>query len=229
MNEPYKVINGDCLDVLPSVEDNSIDIVLCDPPYMLNVRSDLYGKLNPWADLVNASLWYKSWIGHCKRVLKNDGCLWTFLNWRSLPCFQKAAFDSDWDIKSLMIWDKDCIGTGVKGLRPTYEMVALLIMPGFSIKNRSIRDIQTFKWGNFKPTGHPAEKPVELLNFLIEISGKTDGAIVLDPFAGSCSTGVSAISTGNRFIGIECDPVWVEKGIARLCSAVQSSISVTVF
>ena len=82
---------------------------------------------------------------------------------------------------------------GTRGLRPSYEMVALWAMPEFTIDDRSLPDIQRFKWSGHKPTGHPAEKPAALCRWIIESS---NARVVLDPFNGSGSTGSRVLRSG---------------------------------
>lgn len=215
----WEVRQGDCLELLRAMPDKSVDAVVTDPPYGINTKSDGAGKLNPWADLCNSAFWYREWIGECRRVLKDTGCLWSFLNWRSLVTFQKAACDLSWPIESLLVWDKAWIGPGgPHGLRPSYEMVALWRGPDFSISNRGLSDVQQFKWCGHKPTGHPAEKPVSLLSWLVTNSTK-DGAAILDLFCGSGTTGVACIQTGRNFIGFEIDAGYCEIARKRIAQA----------
>lgn len=210
----WQVIQGDCLDVLPTLPDASVDAVVTDPPYGINTKSDGSGKLNPWADLCNASLWYATWLGECRRIIRPTGCLWTCLNWRSLATFQKAACDLRWPIESLLVWDKEWIGPGgSRGLRPSYELVALFAGDSFSIEDRGLSDVQRFKWCGHKPTGHPAEKPVDLGRWLIRAAGASS---VLDPFCGSGSFGIAARREGASFLGIELDAAWSEESRMRL-------------
>lgn len=221
----FEIHLGDCLELIQELPDASVDLVLTDPPYGINTKSDGDGKLNPWADLTNSAYWYTAWIRECRRVLKPTGALWSFLNWRSLVTFQKAACDARWSIESLMVWDKQWIGPGGhKGLRPAYELVALWAMPEFTIPDRGTADIQRFKWSGHKPTGHPAEKPVALLEFLIEKSSQP-GAVVLDLFSGSGSTGVAAMNTGRRFVGFEQDARWHSFAQQRVLDAVLGDLA----
>jgi site-specific DNA-methyltransferase (adenine-specific) len=212
-----EIIHGDCLDVLRGLPDASVDAVVTDPPYGINTKSDGSGKLSPWADLCNAAFWYREWIGECRRILKPTGCLWSCLNWRSLVTFQKAACDLGWPIESLLVWDKEWIGPGgPKGLRPSYEMVALWAMPEFRIPDRGLPDIKRCKWSGHKPTGHPAEKPVALMRWIIEESRARS---VVDPFCGSGTTGVAAVVAGASFVGIEESEKWAESARARIADA----------
>lgn len=150
--------------------------------------------------------------------------MWTFLNWRSLPVVMKAAIDAEWPVVSNLVWHKDWIGPGGSvGLRPAYEMVALLPMPEFTIEDRGIPDVMTYKWASFKPSGHPAEKPVALLSRLIvesTASIKPQVRVVLDPFAGSGSTLVAAKGYGHRAIGIEAEEKWCEVAAQRCAQEV---------
>lgn len=199
------IARGDCLELMREIPSGSVDMVLCDPPYMINTKSDHTGKVNPWADYCNAAFWYAEWIRQCQRLLKPTGCLWTFLNWRSMVTFQKAACDVGWPIESLLVWDKEWIGPGgTKGLRPSYELVALFAGEKFQLSDRGLYDVQRFKWSSIKPHGHPAEKPEALLRWIIEKS-TSKGATVIDIFMGSGSTGAACIQTERKFIGIEIE------------------------
>lgn len=211
------VFEGDALDWLRTIDPRSVDAVVTDPPYGINTKSDGMGKINPWADLCNASLWYSTWIGECRRVLKSTGCLWSFLNWRSLPTFMKASCGLGWPIESLLVWDKCWIGPGgSKGLRPSYELLALWCMPSFAIKDRGIPDVVRSKWSGTKPTGHPAEKPLDLVLWIMGISGVGSGSLVVDPFCGSGTSGVAAISLGAEFHGCEIDQAWRAYALQRI-------------
>ena len=209
---------GDCLEILPTLP--KVDAVITDPPYGINTKSDGFGKLSPWGDLCNSAFWYAEWMRLCKsRLRATGGCLWTCLNWRSLVTFQKAAIDAQWSIESLMVWDKEWIGPGgTRGLRPSYELVALLTLGDFSIDNRGLPDVQRFKWSSIKPNGHPAEKPPKLMRFLVENS-TVEGQVVLDPFLGSGTTAVAAIESGRKVIGIEQDEKWFGLSCERIDNA----------
>lgn len=213
--------NIDCLEGLKEIPDGSVDLIVTDPPYGIGIKRQggKGSKLNPWADICNASFWYSAWMRECKRVLKDDGALWSFINWRYLPTLYKAGLDIQWSIESLLVWDKCWIGPGgVKGLRPSYEQIALYTMPDFRVEDRSLPDIQRFKWASHKPTGHPAEKPLDLIRWIIQVSGKTDGAVILDPFMGSGTTACAAIREGCGYIGFDMDAEWVEKANSRIAA-----------
>lgn len=216
------IFHGDSLDLLPQLRGGSVDLVVTDPPYVIGAVSagTLGTKAGGWGDMMNSSRWFRDWYAMCRRLLKPTGALWTFCNWRSLPVVMKAAADAEWSVASVLVWHKDWIGPGGSvGLRPSYELVALLPMPGFAIPDRGLPDFWTEPWASFKPTGHPAEKPVALLRRIIRASGLSEG-VVLDPFAGSGSTLRAALDLSVGAIGIEAEERWCEVAARRLEQAV---------
>lgn len=213
------VRRGDALDILPTLRAAQADLFVTDPPYMIGAVSagTLSSKAGTWGDMMNSSRWFRDWYVMARRVLKPTGALWTFCNWRSLPVVMKAAIDAEWSVASVLVWNKDWIGPGGPiGLRPAYELVALLAMPDFAIPDRGIPDVWTEKWASYKPNGHPAEKPVNLLWRLIEASGIPKGGLVVDPFMGSGSTLIAAKRAGCHALGIESEERWCDVAIGRL-------------
>lgn len=210
------IYHGDCREILPTLP--KVDLVLTDPPYGINTKSDGNGKLSPWADLCNSAYWYSAWIKECRDRLSHDGAMWTFLNWRSMVTFQKASCDVGWPIESMLVWDKCWIGTGgSRGLRPSYELCALWAMPGFALSDRGLPDVQRWPWSSVKPNGHPAEKPIEGMDWIIR---QSDRKFILDPFMGSGTTLAAAKKLGLRAIGIEIEERYCEIAAKRLAQEV---------
>lgn len=131
---------------------------------------------------------------------------------------------------SLAIWDKEWIGPGGhKGLRPSYEVVALFAHDGFTIEDRGVPDIFRFKWHPaMHETDHPAEKPEALLRRLIDLSTKLDGT-VLDPFMGSGTTGVACAKLGRKFIGVEIHEPYFRIACRRIADAVNGGVQPELF
>ena len=153
---------GNSLELLDLLQDGAYGLVLTDPPYMINTKSDGTGKIDPWGDYMNAAVFYANWIGKARQKLTDGGALMSFLNWRSVATFTKASCLLGWPMESLVVWNKKYLGTNMRGFRPMYEMIALFIQPGFKLENRSLGDIVEEPRLTRKPN-HPAEKPVALL------------------------------------------------------------------
>ena len=215
----WRVDHGDCLDLLRAMPDASVDAVVTDPPYMMGAASTRRGDRpqSPVADWTNASRWYADWLGECFRVCKPNGAVWMFGNWRTLPVLEMAVQSKARRITSTCVWNKDWIGVGsMNGLRCQHELVFLMGGPEFAIENRSVGDVWTERWASSRPSGHPAEKPVALVRRILEL---TSPSLVLDPFAGSGTTGVACVQTGRNFIGHEIDPGYVEIARRRIAEA----------
>lgn len=229
MSEPYyqddtaTIWHGDALDIMPTLPAGSVHAVVTDPPYVIGAVSagNIGAKSGGWADYMNSALWFTAWYRQVDRLLKSAGSFWTFCNWRSLPVVMRAALDAGLPVTSLMVWDKEWIGPGGSiGLRPSYEMCALMAQPEFTVKDRAIPDVWRCKVGSYKPNGHPAEKPVPLVARILATCQIPPGGLVLDPFLGSGTTAIAAQALGLRFVGIEAEERWCELAATRLSQGV---------
>ncbi len=219
MTTPYysddyvTLYHGDALDVLAEIRSSSVALVATDPPYIIGAVSagSLASKSGGWADMMNSSHWFSAWYREVGRVLHSSGSFWTFANWRTIPVVMRAALDAQMAITSMMVWDKEWIGPGgSQGLRPAYEVCALMAQAEFAIPDRGVPDVWRCKVGSYKPHGHPAEKPEALLRRIIDVCALPDGALVLDPFAGSGTTLAAAKAFGVKSIGVEAEERWCE-------------------
>ena len=222
-----EIHHGDCLEVLRGMADSSVDAVVTDPPYMVGAISvgNARTKTGTWADMENSAYWFSAWMKECKRLLKQTGYMVVFGNWRSIPTLIRALSLCDMPATSCMVWDKLWIGpAGPQQLRGRYEVLMFSAMPEGKIHDRSHPDVIAEKWlaGQMRTTKHPAEKPVELLKNVCRLVTPPGGTI-LDPFAGSGSTGKAAVLEGFRFIGIERERDYCDIAQARITAAINGT------
>ena len=223
-----KLIQGDCLEQLGMLQSGVADAVITDPPYMIGAASvgNRKSKHGRWADMENSAYWFGAWFQEARRVLKEDGFLAVFGNWRSIPTLIRAGDLADMTASSCLIWDKVWIGPASKNqLRPRYELCLIFPMSKKAlIPDRSAPDIYECMWsaGHMGKSGHPAEKPVELLRHLVRTLSPS-GGVVIDPFMGSGSTGIAALQEGRDFIGIEREPRYMEIAKGRVAQWQPSS------
>lgn len=220
-DDAVTLYHGDALDILPMIERESISLCVTDPPYVIGAVSagNMASKSGGWADMMNSALWFTEWYRMVDATLKQSGAFWSFCNWRSLPVVMKAALTAGLPITSLMVWDKEWIGPGgSQGLRPAYELCALMAKPQFAIPDRGVPDVWRHKTGGHKPDGHPAQKPSLLVERIIRTSYQQDGVpvVVLDPFSGSGTTAVASKALGVRCIAIEAEERWCDLAASRL-------------
>jgi site-specific DNA-methyltransferase (adenine-specific) len=213
-----RLILGDCLEVMPML--GRFDAVVTDPPYNFSTASAGH-KHNLWADAVNSAFWFSEMLTQCKTRLQGRGCIWQFLNWKTFIPAQKACWSAGMKFDSLLVWDKEWIGPGGSvGLRPSYELVALMGVGDFALPNRGLPDIWRHKWSSQRESGHPAEKPISLL---AEIIRETPGELILDPFMGSGTTLVACQRMGRMGTGIELDPEYFAIACKRVDEATRQA------
>lgn len=213
------IYHGDCREMLPEIPYASC--VVADPPYTFGLNSSLStGKAGGWGDLMNNAMFYAWMLKEAKRLVASGaGAAWVFNSWRSFPVLARAACDASWPMLSVLVWDKAWIGAdGVRGLRPSYEVVGLFADEKYAMADRSVPDIWTVPWSAHKPTGHSAEKPVRLISRMIELSGGT--GLIVDPFCGSGTTLRAAKDLGRKAIGIEIEERYCEIAAKRCAQEV---------
>lgn len=217
-----QLLQGDCLELMEEIPDESVDLVLTDPPYGMgfqgNYRAKKYSKIENDTCLD----WVNKLVQECWRVLKPNSALYLFCSWHKVDVF-KRAIEKWFKIKNILIWEKNNTSMGdLKGsYAPKYEMII------FAHKGR--RELNGFRYPDIltaKKTGnklHPTQKPVELLKIFVNSSSST-GETVLDPFMGSGSTGVACVNTERNFIGIELDSVYFKTAKERIEKAKKEAI-----
>ena len=230
---------GDSLAVLRELPAASVDAVVTDPPYSSGgmVRADRvtdvhtkYVKstsvsgmaLDPFTgdsrDQRGYGYWCSLWLGECLRVVRPGGIIAVFTDWRQLPTttdFLQAA-GVIW--RGILPWHKpngrmtqgrpanncEYVVWGTNGARalegPGYET-----LPGF-LQANSVRD-----------RTHIAQKPIEVLRAVVRVAPR--GGVVLDPFAGTGTTGVAAIIEGRGFVGVEITEHYAGQAEANLRKA----------
>jgi len=198
---------GDCLVEMKKIPDQSIDLVLTDPPYGIDYQSNGRTVSKKFDKLQNDANDFRFEIyPEIKRVLKNDcvaGIFCSFKNYAKDYAFLCKHFD----IKNCIVWDKGGGGIGdlFHSLSTDYEF--LLVCHKGNCKIRGKREGSVWSIGKVNPNimRHPTEKPTSLCFKFIEKFSDSD-TIILDPFMGSGTTGEAAKRLGRNFIGIEIEP-----------------------
>ncbi len=233
-----KVIEGDCLQVLQGLPDNSIDMVFADPPFNLDKAYNLYkDKLSKPAYL----LWSKLWLTELVRVCKATGSV--FIHNIPLWLTHYAGFLNDMAFfRHWIVWHTN--NRPIGRLLLPFHYGILYYTKSKSYKFHKLRRAHercrackslVKKYGNKTPhpygpllsdvwsdihrvhhkkrhDAHPCQLPLALLERLILMS-TDEGDLVLDPFLGTGTSAIAAKRLGRSYIGIEMDAAYV--GIAR--------------
>jgi site-specific DNA-methyltransferase (adenine-specific) len=197
---------GDCLDILPTLADKSVDAVITDPPYGVDYT---YASHIDTAD--NLLILVLPLLENSKRIAKRTAI---FTGVKNYDFYRGADWTYAWVCPA---------GTGVSAYGFTcWTPIAFYGKDAYSGKG-SRPDVFVDK--NPKRTGvdHPCEKPLSVMLWAIERFTRP-GEIVLDPFMGSGTTGVACVKLGRNFIGIEKEPKYYDIAARRIHEAQQQMV-----
>ena len=202
------------------------------------------GDWDKSAGTENDFIFHRNWIEACKRVLKDNGTIWISGTYHSIYACGYALQTQDFRILNDISWYKPNAAPNLgcrmftashetllwasksKKAKHTFNYSAMREgdFSGDFIKNpgkqmRSVWSIIT-PGKNEKLHGkHPTQKPLKLLDRII-LASSNPGDVILDPFCGSSTTGVSAVLNDRQFIGIDLDEDFLSKlSIPRLNDA----------
>jgi site-specific DNA-methyltransferase (adenine-specific) len=213
--ELNKIYCMDCLEGLKKIPDNSVDLVLTDPPYSTpTITSFGRKKVLNLGDLSIQENFFRQIKVEFERILKPNGRVFIFCDDKYYPILFAVFYD--WQNKNLVIWDKGKIGMG-NPFRKQHELLFYLNRETYSYKRtEGITHYPTIlKYKSDKNKIHGAQKPFELCKDLI-IGFSEKEEIVLDPFIGSGTTAVACKQLGRNFIGFEISPEYCKIANKRL-------------
>lgn len=215
----YELHLGDCLEVMKSIPAGSIDMILTDPPYGMDLTPQRSNAKFHGVKIANDNnlSWTDSFFKECFRVTKKNTCSMFFCSHTCVAEFIISARSAGYEIKNLIVWDKGHFGMG-GNWRPCHELVLICTKGRFVTKSNNLRTIINFKKVHHTKAVHPTEKPIDLLEHLI-IEPDYSPDVILDPFMGSGTTGVACMNTGRRFIGIELDAGYFKIAQDRIMEA----------
>lgn len=233
----WGVVQGDALDVLRRLPDACVDAVCTDPPYSSGGQfrgdrakktSEKYvdgDRLTQYEDFAGDTrdqrgfiAWSALWLSECLRVAKDDAILQVFTDWRQLPAMTDAVQAGGWIWRGVLPWDKtEAARPTLGGYRSQCEFVVWATKGSLALRahlpaapgviRAASRDAEKI---------HMAAKPVGVLLDLLSVV-QAD-AVVLDPYLGSGSSGVAALRSGRRVIGIEIEETWAKTARERIAA-----------
>ena len=223
----FELWHGDCLELMKNIPDGSVDLVLTDPPYIVETSGGgLYKgesvKYNKEIEFMKNGF-SENVLEEICRIMKKIN-VYFFCSQKQIPILIDFFVNKKKCNWNLICWHKTNVvpACGNKYLTDT-EYILFFREKGVKVYGT----YETKKTYYVTPTnqkekklyGHPTIKPQEILKNLI-VNSTTENGVVLDCFMGSGSTGVACVNTNRRFIGIELDDGYFNIAKKRIEEAV---------
>ena len=233
----FKLIYADVFRAIKKIYDKSIDMIFADPPYFLSndgitcsggkMVSVNKGEWDKTLSIKEKHKFNKKWIKECYRILKDSGTIWISGTLHNIYSIGMALEEEGFKIINNITWQKtnpppnlacktfthstETIIWAKKDLKNIKYTFNYQIMKELN-DNKQMKDVWTTsltKPSEKKCGKHPTQKPLEILDKIILASTK-ENDLILDPFCGTSTTGISAVNLNRRYIGIDNEKNYIE-------------------
>ena len=229
-NKRSQLFNDDYFERVKEIADDSIDLILTDPPYNLSKYSTGNMKFS-WCAAINNDL--AEWdlvdfkpedlIDEFMRILKPTGNIFAFCSYNLMGDWHRT-FDPKFDTFQYMVWHKTNPAPKIRkaGFLNSCELIVCCWNKGHTWNFGKQSEMHNFidtpicmGKERVKDPKHPTQKPVKVLRHIINIASN-EGDMVFDPFMGVGSTGVASLEMNRKFVGIEIDKKYFDVAEKRI-------------
>lgn len=216
----HKIIHGDCLEIMKTLQVGHFDVILSDPPYGIAADKMKKEVMHNYDDSKeNALSIYQAILRTGFNLLKPQGALFLFCDidhFISIRTMAEQQAFSTW--RTPIIWHKGNEGHapwGKDGFTRTYEAILYAVKGQRGLAINGGPDVRLIKRATTEVKLHAAEKPPELFRWLLQISTKK-GDRVLDPCAGTAPIIPASKDLGLEITAIELNQTYYDQACARL-------------
>jgi DNA modification methylase len=223
--------NESCFDLLPRIKSNTIDLILIDPPYEISRPTNFQSGTETGTDTdrfrisMDFGEWDKNFSGleqviaEAYRILRPGGTIICFYDLWKIETLKNLYEKNKFKQIRFIEWLKTNpvpINSKINYLTNAREVAVSAIKVSKPTFNSSY-DNAIYQYSICRDKGrfHPTQKPLNLIADLIK-KHSNENDVVLDCFAGSCTTGVAALQNNRSFIGCELDSNYYTKAVDRL-------------
>ena len=239
-NKEFVLYHGDTMELIGNI-CKQVDMIFADPPYFLskNISTRINGtwktfEKGEWdrvrsQDNINA--FNRKWLSECRNVLKEDGTIFVTGTYHNIFSVATCMVELGYKILNIIVWQKSdakpTLSRNYFNFTTEYIVWArknekishffncdLMEQLNGGVRMSDVWRIPFLSSWELKCGKHPTQKPLRLLNRII-LASTHEGDTILDPFAGSCTTGIAANLLGRNFIGIDQDADYLMYGIRR--------------
>ena len=229
MSNKVEIIQGNAIDILKDLQDQSVDLVIADPPYNLNKDYGNKSDSKGFDEYINFT---KEWTKEATRILKPTGTIYVFMGFRFISyLYQILENDNSLLFNNWICWFYTQGIGKKKGFSPRHDDLLMFTKSREFIFNldeirvpqkyyRSINNMRGANPGDVwefshvhycqeNRQNHPTQKPEGLMERMV-LASSNEGDLVVDPFAGSGTTLRVCQQLNRDCIGIELNHDYVE-------------------
>lgn len=240
IDHQFELFHGDVSECLKNM-NTQFDVIFADPPYFLSRGYSLKingewksfekGEWDRVTSFDDINEFNRRWLSACRNVLKEDGTIWVSGTYHNIFSVATCLVELGFKVLNIIVWQKS-------DAKPTLSRnyfnftTEYLVWARKSEKNSHYFNCDLMEQLNggarmgdvwripfvasweMKQGKHPTQKPLRLL-YRIILSSSRKGETILDPFAGSCTTGIAANLLGRKFVGIDQNKEFLDYAIKR--------------
>ena len=239
-DDAFLLLQGDSMHLINHI-NHEVDMVFADPPYFLSKGNSICingtwksfekGEWDRVTNIDSINDFNYKWLSVCREKLKNDGTIFVTGTYHNIFSVATCMVKLGYKILNVIVWQKTdakptlsrnyfnftteyIIWARKMESVPHYFNCDLMEQLNGGTRMTDVWRIPFLASWEMKQGKHPTQKPLRLLYRIILASTKP-GECILDPFAGSCTTGIAANLLNRKFIGIEKDHNFLDYGIRR--------------
>ena len=236
----FELFQGDATECLKNMS-TQFDMIFADPPYFLSRgysskingewKSFEKGEWDRVTSLDNINEFNRRWLSACRNVLKDKGTIWVSGTYHNIFSVATCLVELGFKVLNIIVWQKS-------DAKPTLSRNYFNFTTEYLVWARKSEKVTHYfncdlmeqlnggarmgdvwripfvaSW-EMKQGKHPTQKPLRLL-YRIILSSTREGDTILDPFAGSCTTGIAANLLGRKFVGIDQSKDFLDYSIKR--------------
>ena len=236
----FELFQGDATECLNNMS-TLFDMIFADPPYFLSRgysskingewKSFEKGEWDRATSLDNINEFNRRWLSACRNVLKDDGTIWVSGTYHNIFSVATCLVELGFKVLNIIVWQKSdakptlsrnyfnftteyLVWARKSEKIPHYFNCDLMEQLNGGARMGDVWRIPFVASWEMKQGKHPTQKPLRLL-YRIILSSTREGEIILDPFAGSCTTGIAANLLGRKFVGIDQSKEFLDYAIKR--------------